>query len=202
MAEEKAEVLNVLREGANAKWAHKIVANWNHLRWHTEWDYWNALEKRASDAGFTSLPDDDVKVKYDAKKLNSAIHAKRKKPMWYGLGFNIAEYKNKPVRLQIERASNPSWNIERNVIFGIPETDENRRNELAPYFPDRNSNQWWAYFTDLIPAINFEKFSDMTVGRRTLDLCNPTKREEIVESHWQQIKNFIDVVRAKLGANA
>ena len=55
MAEEKAEVLNVLQEGDNAKWAHKIVANWNHLRWHTEWEYWEALERRAGDASLQSL---------------------------------------------------------------------------------------------------------------------------------------------------
>ena len=191
VAEEKAEVLNVLQEGDNAKWAHKIVANWNHLRWHTEWEYWEALERRAGDAGFTIAPD----FKYSRDRLNGVIHRTRKRNPWYGLRFDIAKYKNKSVVIAVERGFG-------NVIFGIPEKDEDRRKELAPCFSGGKTNQWWAYYAGFIPAINFESFGNMGDGRRTLDLCNPDEREKIVDAHWQQMSRFIDDVRAKLATKS
>ncbi|MBN2717813.1 MAG: hypothetical protein JXX14_18330 [Deltaproteobacteria bacterium] len=185
MADERQEIIKLIGQNENAKSAAKIAENWIHVRWHTEYDYWNEfyeVTKKEYEM------DDSVKCTNDW--LDSVIHGKRNKNPWFGLQFPIGKFNGQDVMLMIERG----WE---KCYFGIREPDATIREQLAHLISGDQKNgkdDRWATWRYLEPGINFEKFND----DNTLSLCNPKERKKIIAKQWEQVKEFIHDVKEAL----
>lgn len=186
MADERQELIKLIGQNENAKSAAKIAENWVHVRWHTEYDYWNEFYKITKQEY-----EMDDRVKCTNGWLDSVIHGKRNKNPWFGLQFPICKFNDQDVMLMIERG----WE---KCYFGIREPDAIRRAQMAQIISDDQKNgkdDWWVTWRYLEPKINFENFSS---NDNTLSLCNPTKRKEIIDMHWAQVKEFVREVKEAL----
>src|SRR5690606_15634755 len=111
--EEMLELIALLGKNENALHAKKIVDNWNHVRWHTEWDFWVELEKKVA-VDYTILPTH----KFSNDNLNSAIHRSRNRNLQYGLIFSIKQVDHHKLCIYIERGDD-------NMYYGVTILDEN-----------------------------------------------------------------------------
>ncbi|MEP2403338.1 MAG: PD-(D/E)XK nuclease family protein, partial [Nonlabens ulvanivorans] len=59
------QLQSTLNDVDKMKTAHFLVKNWKHIRWHTEWDFWNELKAQAPESVALS-----EHFEYSAKKLN------------------------------------------------------------------------------------------------------------------------------------
>lgn len=177
--DERKELIDLLSENDNIEKAFLIANNWIHVKWHTEWDFWNELEKKVLKNSSYNTKNTH---KFTAEKLNNVIHQSRSRKPWYGLKWNIGEYKDSEVFLAIERGFG-------NMYYGITVATK-VRNEIAELIKDfcevGESAPWsgWKYFS---PAINFENFSDSN----TLKLRNNQYRKEAIDKCWEQINEVI-----------
>lgn len=179
---ERLDIYKLLSENNNIINANKIVQNWIHIKWHTEFDFWKALQ-------YIIEKDNKYKVlerqKYSPDNLNNVIHRTRNKNPWYGITINICDYKGSDVYLVIERGFE-------NMYYGI-KTNANDviRIEIGEKIKeigfDGTSKYWAGGYKCFREAINFEAFSNEV----TLNLCNGDKREIIVKSLYYQLEEFI-----------
>ncbi|KAA9325167.1 PDDEXK-like family protein [Adhaeribacter soli] len=184
--DEMLEIIKLLSSNDNILKAAKIARNWVHVKWYTEWDFWNDLEKEIA-AECTILP----YHKFNGDKLDGAIHKRRNKNFWYGITIELIKNNSESVCLMIERG-------DRTLYYGLIILEDGKdrkdcnapeyaalRNQIKPNSDDTNKN-WLGYKYFSIP-INFERFKDDT----TLKLANPDFRKKYVASLWTEIKAYI-----------
>ncbi|MDZ7774424.1 MAG: hypothetical protein U5L09_01810 [Bacteroidales bacterium] len=191
--EELQELISLLSENDNIIKAQKIAENWIHIKWHTEYDFWNEFENIISKE-YEIL---DYQ-KYSNKSLDSVIHYSKNKNAWFGLMFKIAEFKSAEVCLFIERG----W---LDIYYGITlKINDNREintdaeydelaNQIKPYFKYRRDDYWLGR-NDLSPEINFALFN----SENTLSLVNKEVREKYIYENWLRIKETIDDVKKEI----
>src|SRR5690606_30266947 len=95
---EKMEILKLVSENNNAENVLKLVENWIHVRWHTEWDFWNELENLISKKYLIS-----GLRKYSVAYLNSTIHKSRNRSPWYGILFCVKKLEDIEISVLVER---------------------------------------------------------------------------------------------------
>lgn len=184
--EEMHEIVALIAKEDNVVKAKKIAENWNHVKWFTEWYFWQDLEKLIQ-SEFDIL---DLQ-KYSEDRLNRAIHYSRNKDLWYGIMFKIGEFEGDDACLFIERG-------EENVYYGLTMVRANsKRFNKEPKFRGlalkvEEFSEWgledhWIGGNYCYPHINFNSFSNDT----TLRLLNDDFRPNYIHGLWPTIKAFI-----------
>lgn len=79
---EKQSVLALMAQGDNAEQAAIIVGNWNHVRWHTEWDFWTELAASVE----TKFNISEERFSEDA--ISKHINGGNNKDYYYGIEFS------------------------------------------------------------------------------------------------------------------
>ena len=193
--EQTQEVIKLLSENDNMINAQLIADNWVHVRWHTEWDFWN---------DFSELISKDYEIidcqKFSPWYLDSAIHRKKNRDPYYGIMFKIGELKGADMCLYIERGD---WNL----YYGITMMDksdrtinaESRFDEFRQLLTEKEldkwwSDEWWLFRKLLEPEINFNSFS----GSNTLRLANEQHRKEYIAKIWEEIQELVRFCQDKL----
>lgn len=182
--EERLEIINVIGENDNVFSAKKIADNWIHLRWHTEWDFWNDLLRLI-------IQDDNYKVlekhQFSDDNLNSAIHNKMNRNYYYGITVCIGKYNGEELGLMLVRSQGSMYfraNSDNHSESLLKETsgiwDEGLQYE-GKQIPGRF----------LTPNINFNAFNE----ENTLRLSNPNYRKVAVGNCWIQMKKLIEEIR-------
>ncbi|RWU10654.1 PDDEXK-like family protein [Pedobacter chitinilyticus] len=189
--EEKHEILSLLSQGDNAVKAQKIAENWNHLKWHTEWDFWNALEREM---------ERDVRVldleKFSDNKISSVVHQVRNRNPWYGLMCELGSYRGHALFLFIERS-------DQEVYYGVVVEPRalTKSEEMKPLVDALSPichwgrTDYWLGGNYPEPKINFGTFST----KPTLMLANSDFRSSYVVQLWAQMKSFRQQVLDTLG---
>lgn len=185
--QEYSEIIDLLSQNDNVLQAHRITSIWNHVKEHTEKDFWCDLEK---------LIEQEYKIldvrKFSSKLIEDAVHTSRNRELWYGLMFVIQEKNNYKYCLHIERS-------ESDLYYGLALLDStNQRidcskeefNELADEinnFTEWHRNEGWIGGDYLEPKINFEIFGN----DETLKLLNKDFRANYLRENWANMKEFI-----------
>ncbi|MDO9552827.1 PD-(D/E)XK nuclease family protein [Rhodonellum sp.] len=188
LADEKKEIFKLMSENDNILIGHKIASNWLHIKWFTEWDFWQ---------DFSSVISNEFAVlkyfQYSENKLNSVIHGSRNRNAWYGIMFEIDRVENEIFCIYIERGLG-------DLYYGLVVIDENgiRKNCLdekfnvmakdIEEFSEHLKNSFWLGRKNIYPNINFEIFS----GEETLRLSNFEYRKKFISDNWVEMKKFID----------
>jgi len=184
--EQKDEVIKLLSQNDNIIKAHSIAENWNHVKWYTEWNFWNELE------GVISK---DYRIlnfqKYSTYSLDSVIHQSRNRNAYYGIMFEIGEYKDNKICVFIERGWTELYyglTIQQNGDRSITDKDEfsGLASRIEKYC-DWGREGFWLGGMYFLPNINFENFSD----ENTLRLSNDDFRKKTIYDNWIKIKEFI-----------
>ncbi|WP_298325541.1 PD-(D/E)XK nuclease family protein [uncultured Dokdonia sp.] len=195
LMEERLELIELLGKNNNIIPASKIAENWVHIKWHTEFDFWNDLEeiiKRNSKYEITEIQ------KFSENNLSSVIHKSRGKNPWYGILFKIYKIENLDYCIFIERGND-------NVYFGLLILNENKeRVENSNTIHKKislalsKSVEWnninWLGVKYLEPKINFELFNQET----TLKLVNKEYRTKYLEKNWKIIEDFIKLCEVEI----
>jgi len=193
---ERIELRDFLAKGDNALNAQIIVGNWNHVKWHTEWDFWYYFEKIIVKDGFKVLEEN----KYSEDSLNRFIHNSGRRGSNYGLMIEGGKIENKPFNFMIEKSFEQVG-----TIIGVTGKFENQnmlenekykalKKEVDEFGLLVNYHPIWIGFKQLEPKINFESFSDET----TLRLVNKDFREKYINDRWAEIKPFIEACQKAL----
>jgi len=178
--EERLELIQLLSINDNILSAQKIAENWVHVKWHTEFDFWNCFQRIIEENSAYKVLD---RQKFSNKLLDVVIHKSRNRNPWYGLTIKIGNYKDTVLYLMVERGFD-------DLYYGIKGGDKEMMSEIANAISSldmSNSSHHWAGVKYFDPKINFESFSNKT----TLALCNPEKREQKVSEMWNEMKSFI-----------
>jgi hypothetical protein len=117
--EEYLEIIDLLAENDNIIQAHKIASNWNHVKWHTEWDFW---------VDFENIIEKEYKTleiqKYSSDLLTKVIHYTRNRNPLYGIMFEIAKKENCSYCILLERSFG-------DLYYGLTILDTNYNRELS-----------------------------------------------------------------------
>ncbi|OKL39984.1 hypothetical protein [Pontibacter flavimaris] len=187
--DEIQELIALLGKNENALHAKKIVDNWVHIRWYTEWNFWNELEK-IIEGEYTVLPIH----KFSGDHLDVAIHRSRKRNLQYGLMFSVKKLNTHNICLYIERGDD-------NMYYGLTILDEHNSriasnspvyNEFAARLEEVsnwNREPEWIAGNWFKEPVNFEFFGE----QNTLKLVNPEYRDKYTSKLWAEIKDYIKV---------
>lgn len=197
MSEEQTqEIIKLLSENDNMINAQLIADNWVHVKWHTEWNFWN---------DFAELISKDYEIlehlKFSHGYLNSVIHGKRNRNPHYGIMFKIGVLKGADMCLYIERGDgNLYYGIRMmdKLDVGIQINNEPKFNEFHQFlkkeYSQTNRNPHWLVIKYLEPSINFNRFSDSN----TLRLANEQHRKEHIAKIWEEIQELIRLCQEEL----
>ena len=193
MSEEQTqEIIKLLSENDNMINAQLIADNWVHVKWHTEWNFWN---------DFAELISKDYEIleyeKFSRDYLDLVIH-KKKKCFWYGIMFKIGVLKGADMCLNIMRGDG-------NLFCGITMMDKSERGinaesrfdefrQILTKKESSSSNEWFLVHKSLEPSINFQSFSDSN----TLRLAKEQHRKEHIAKIWKEIQEFIRFCQEEL----
>jgi len=176
-------------DGDNAINAQIIIENWNHVKWHTEWDFWYYFEKIIVKDGFKVLEEN----KYSEDSLNRFIHNSGRRGSNYGLMIEGGNIEDKPFNFFIEKSI-----VGYGIIIGVTGNFKDKiwlENEKykalkkeVDGFGLYLNNDVWKGLKSLEPKVNFLLFSDET----TLRLVNKDFREKYINDRWAEIKPFIE----------
>lgn len=175
---EKQSVLALLAQGDNAEQAAIIARNWNHMRWHTEWDFWTEL---------ATLVETKFKLsedRFSADAISKLVHGGHNKDYYYGIEFSVGRLFGNDVVFKVERGEEPMYY---GFLYGTAnETVKTRmRRCLEPL--DTAATEWWAGYKNTKAGIDFNDFNTPA----TLQLANPMKRQQIVGELWQEIQFLV-----------
>lgn len=185
--EEKKQVLELISKDNNAEQAAIIARNWKHIRWHSEWDFWNELLALVQKSYVVS----DVEM-FSDENLSTVIHGSRNKNYYYGILFQVGKVLENDLHLKIERGEEP-------VYYGFHNLSEiepvnSRLREILKPITD-NSNDSWAGWKYTNAGIDFYNFDSSSI---TLHLANAGRRQEIVGALWIEIQEFIEKAQLAL----
>lgn len=192
--EERKQLLYVLGNGGYMQDAHYLVNNWNHIRWHTEMEFWNELNE--------IIPNTYERVEwanYSVEFLNSAIHNSRNRETDYGIAFKLFERKGEDICLFIERGNSE---LTYGLISNYDDKIEDWVNphsdliKLLKSFNDYFDSGFWLAWKESSMPINFEEFNNEI----TLSLAHIDKRKMIVQELWKEIQIYIEQVKKVVSA--
>lgn len=192
--EELFEIMDVLSNNENIIQAHKIASNWNHIKWHTEIDFWTDFEYYI---------EKEFKIhsvqKYSEDFLDSVIHRSRNRNPFYGIMFEIFQKGTDKFCIYIERSFG-------DIYYGLTVLNEGNQRikvdqkvfdkiaDSLKSFVEWEREDWWLGGNYFEPPINFENFSN----EETLKLINKEFRETYILKNWQDIKVFIEKCLAEI----
>jgi hypothetical protein len=183
--DEYQPVIDFLAQQPNLEIAHKIGSNWAHIRWQTEYAFWEDLEgtlrDKCKDLGSFSILEHH---KWSPKALTDEIHG-RGNP-WYGIMFLFTDLLSfEQLAIYIERGRSQ-------LVLGLTvgAVAEKRISvEDATFEKLRSSeNPYWLQCRPIECAeINFGAFS----SKDTLSLLNPDSRKPIIDKIVKEVDAYI-----------
>lgn len=187
--DEREEIIALISEDKNVLQAKKIADNWVHIKWHTEFDFWNNFSDLIIRDGYKILETQ----KFSDITISGVVHNKRNRNPHYGIMFKIISFKGYDICLYIDRSFD-------DVHYGVRAMKGNNSNvnedllllgiakelKKKSTWGDYNHSLWLGGHY-LEPSINFEHFSD----ENTLLLLNKNQREKYINKVWYDIKEFI-----------
>lgn len=192
---EKLSVLDLMKSGDNAVNAHILVNNWKHVRWHTEWDFWQDLAQVIEADGYTISPE----RRYSADLIDRVVHYSRNRNPWYGIGFPLPGPASMGgvLKLLIERGDG-------RMYYGLVIAEEDTAAKKEAYDKVKNATQHlhygsspgWPVLVSTRRNIDFESFNHAD----TIRLANPSVRQETVQELWRDIRAFMQQIEASLSS--
>lgn len=190
---EKQSVLQLMQSGQNAIGAHILVRNWNHVRWHTEYDFWQDLAGIIEEDGFQIAPE----RRYSQELISRVVHYQRNRNPWYGISILMPSFDmvGSPIKLMIERSDGV-------LYYGILATSPDTATRKQAYsiivaavrHLHYGKSESWPVVVDSKSHINFESFSHPD----TVGLANPVVRKEAVEALWKDVRAFMQQIETAL----
>ncbi|WP_375417513.1 PD-(D/E)XK nuclease family protein [uncultured Hymenobacter sp.] len=182
---EEHDVVRLMAEGKNAEYAMIIARNWNHVRWHTEWNFWTDLSTALSSDYNYPISSDG---KFSEDKISVMVHANRNRDPHYGLMIKLGHFDGIQIKFKIDRG----WET---VYYGILKCavkdnfDVNINEDVTRAIQSITSAQdeRWLGYKEAEGNINFRSFDTQS----TLELANPDKRRIIIGKLSQEIDTFI-----------
>ena len=201
-AEERKDLLSLLGNDNNMEQASYLVNNWIHMRWHTEMDFWIALQ--------TSMPESLKQYKlindfmFSPEHINGTVHARNNRDFEYGIAFTLFKYKeeeevnNEEICFFILRGRQA---LEYGITIDYTKKKENflikKETDFQDYLIKKLPNGYtshesspWLHWKNTKKDINFEVFNSAD----TLALANPEKRTMIVKDLWEEITAYLNKV--------
>lgn len=182
MSDTKENLIKLLAKNENAEQAALIVHNWQHVRHHTELQFWTELEVLVRNEFEISSS-----AHFDSKSIHVAINQSRK-DTGYGLKFKLGDLYGVPLLFKINRGDLP-------ITYGLPfpkSLDNSQEifpshllQTLTNAFQLKETRFWLKYKVNGL-QINFEGFSNSA----TLQLVNPAKRTVMVKNFWEEVRRF------------
>jgi len=191
MQQEVQEMLNLFSENEQMPIdAYKIAFNWIHVKWHTEYNFWNELEKAMGEE-FSEFKIIDTQ-KFSSDKLDNVIHGTRNKNPYFGIMLELKELEPDGDKLcfYIERTWGP-------MMYGFTAVNNKNKRDLSvlnkhkDLVQNSDNPDWWfdyIYFNSDETKINFAAFSENT----TLKLVNPSYRTRKIKQIIKKIKYYIN----------
>lgn len=182
----KKEVLHLMQQDNNAERAAILAENWRHVRWHTEWDFWQELLALIETTHEVAL---GGRVTGDA--LDKVVHGRRSKNPYYGLSFLIGRLNGNDVNMRIERNEGPTY-------YGLPHCSSDpvirtrMLHTIQPFVTQQT--QSWAGLKTTDCGLDFQNFNNQF----TLQLANPEKRKINISALWQEMMAFCHNATASL----
>lgn len=199
--EERKDLLSLLANDNNMEQASYLVNNWIHMRWHTEMDFWIALQN--------SMPENLKQFKlindfmFSPEHIDGTVHARNNRDFEYGIAFTLFKYKeeesnNEEVSFFILRGRQA---LEYGITIDYTKKKENflikKETDFQDYLIKKlpngytsNENSPWIHWKNTKKDINFEMFNSPD----TLALANPEKRAIIVKDLWEEITTYLSKV--------
>lgn len=218
--EERKELCELLSRQDNIRNAWKIVSNWNHIRWHLEFDFWRDFEDIIAKE-YKILPNQKYSQN-DLENFGDVIHYVRKKNKHapFGIMFEIFSIRDDKFCLFIRRSLRSDGPT---IRYGITILDKNGNrnpethdkysklaNDILKEYPihidiprkDGSWREFWLGLNYLEPKIGFESLSDiysksfdksrLNLDEATLKLINKEYRANYLKENWEKIKEFIE----------
>ena len=175
---EKQSVLALMTQGDNAEQAAIIARNWNHVRWHTEWDFWTELAALVETKFMLS------ESSFSEDAISKHVHGGQNKDYYYGIEFSVGQLFGNEVVFKIERGEEPMYY---GFLYGTSDEAVQTRMRLCLEPLDTAATKWWAGYKNTKTGIDFNDFN----APATLQLANPMKRQQIVGELWQEIQLLV-----------
>ena len=185
----KEDVVKLLKSGDNIINAQKIAANWVHVNYATEWNFWEDLETKMGET-YTVLD----ASKYTAALMNTVYFQARNKHPWYGVAGEIAKIEDFSLCICFERG-------EGDLYYGIALVKDGKRaNDFKPHYPalskavadlSNEDGEWWLGYSHIEPKINFNTFH----SEETLRLLNDDYRKKAIEDIWASVESYLEDVK-------
>ncbi len=164
----KKEILDIIAQDNNAERGAILVRNWDHVRWHTEWNFWTELLALV-EPKYNILSNS----KFTSTAIDVVVHGSRNKNYHYGIAFNIGRFYDNDIEFKIERGREP-------LYYGFPHFSTDEALRLSVFSALRllgtSHNEWWTASKYSKGCIDFQSFNNAT----TLQLTNPEKRQKII----------------------
>lgn len=193
------EYFKLMSEGDNALKAYKIIQNWIHVQWHTEWAFWHDMQRMIEKQGFNALSIQ----KFNSDLLTNAIHKKRNRNIHYGLTFLFFNINGIDLAIRIRRND---FNTD-NLVYLLVVVQEGKFKELKENIEYNNIAQKISDLSEEAANgnwlakkrtnINFDSFNN----EKTLRLVNEEHRMKIIVELWAEISQFIENVKLLLEEN-
>lgn len=189
---EEEDYFQLMAIGDNAMKANKIVQNWIHVKWHSEWRFWHDLEVKITEK--YKILDID---KFSPDTLTSAIHSSRNRNIHYGLTFCFATIEGFDFGIRLRRngfGTNKLMYVlviieEGKIAKIIENTKFVEFGIILRHLSESNSDFNW--LVKQTTDINFEDFNN----KKTLELVNQESRMEIVTKLWSDIEQLIENIK-------
>ena len=185
---EKQEVLALMSQNNNAECAAILVKNWQHVRWHTEYYFWNTLLNLVNKT--YDISNNEL---FSKELISKAIYGNRNRIGNYGILYSIGTLDNVDIYSKIERGLYCS------IHYGLKplDVDFSLFTNIKDYLQELGTelDKFWLckkYHRD----IDFERFND---SDSTLQLANPKEGELIITDLWKTIEilntKFVNILQ-------
>ncbi|PHQ27795.1 PDDEXK-like family protein [Leeuwenhoekiella nanhaiensis] len=186
--EQRLELMNFLGQNDNAINAQFLVNNWIHMKWHTEFEFWNALNSKVSEVS-------DFEVieckKYSIEAIDKSVHSSRNRNLSYGLMINtgLAQIESdKDLVIYIERGGYiltiGLCVLHKDQPYYQTIESEELKQMVSPKIFQNSAEEFWLGWEHISRKINFESFQD----EDTLRLMNLEFRDIVVDELIATIK--------------
>ncbi|QTR47800.1 PD-(D/E)XK nuclease family protein [Thiothrix litoralis] len=192
-AENRKDIISLLKTGDNAKNALQIQKNWIHAKWYAQKYFWEELKQHlTANKGYYELI--VPKFTYSSNYIDGYVHRQRSRKIHYGFFAGIKNIDNKyDICLYTEIGHNDDLYYG----LGIVEDKTIRVNRKENQFEDiiekmrkanlYSPNQYWITSTKRIP-LRFYSFDD----EDTVSMLNQDFRNAFVKSLTDEMSIFIE----------
>ena len=192
-AENRQEIINLLKTGDNAKNALQIQKNWIHAKWYAQKYFWEELKKQlTTEKGYYELI--VPKFTFSGNYIDGYVHRQRRRKVHYGFFAGIKSIDDKyDICLYAEIGHNDDLYYGLGIVEDKTTRVNRKDNEFKDIIERMRSlnlytpNQYWITSTKRIP-LRFYSFDD----EDTVSMLNQNFRNTFVRNLTDEMSSFID----------